>query len=64
MEERTVTITSPLLTIDKVFETDAVERNRKSLAVQGGHGFQVEVNPHEIVTVRIVGNPVLRPPME
>jgi alpha-mannosidase len=61
---RTVTVSTPLLTIDKATETDAVERDGQTLALDGEHGFRVEVHPHEIVTVRVTGSPVLRAPTE
>lgn len=61
---RTVTVSTPLLTIDKATETDAVERDGQALALDGEHGFRVEVHPHEIVTVRVTGSPVLRAPTE
>ncbi len=53
---RSVTITSPLLAISKVLETDAVERNEKPLPIVGTNGFSVEIHPHEIVTIRVIGN--------
>jgi len=60
---RTVHISCPLFTVEKAFETDAVERNQKVLAVQSG-GVDVEVHPHEIVTLRLSGKPLLKPPSE
>lgn len=59
---RTVTVRTPLIKLEKVWETDAVERNKEPLAVVGADGFQVAVKPHEIVTVRVVGSDVLGPP--
>ncbi|MGB9146179.1 MAG: polysaccharide lyase family protein [Acidobacteriaceae bacterium] len=61
---RTVTITTPLLLIDKVVETDAVERNENALTVDGPHTFRIAVRPHEIVTVHVLGRGVLRAPVE
>ena len=61
---RTVNIATPLLTIKKVFETDAVERNKKSLPMNGEGGFQVDIHPHEIVTVRVSGSSLLQAPVE
>lgn len=61
---RTVTITTPLLTVKRAFQTDAVERNEQSLATEGTNGFKVEIHPHEIVTIRLSGDPVLRAPAE
>ncbi|WP_188758206.1 polysaccharide lyase family protein [Edaphobacter acidisoli] len=59
---RTVTVRMPLLHLEKAWETDAVERDKQPLAIVGGDGFQVAVRPHEIVTVRVVGSDVLKPP--
>jgi len=61
---RTVTVTTPLLAVTNAFKTDAVERNQQPLATHGSNGFQVEVHPHEIVTVRLTGNPLLHAPVE
>jgi alpha-mannosidase len=61
--ERSVEISTPLLAIDKAFETDAVERNQSPLAVRSG-GVEIEVHPHEIVTIRISGNSLLHAPIE
>ena len=62
--ERTVTVKTPLVALNEVFATDAVERNGKALAVEGGNAFRVEVRPHGIVTVRLVGKAVLQAPVE
>jgi len=61
---RTVTVSTPLLKIDRVTETDAVERNEKPLDPDGPHSFRFAVRPHQIVTVRVVGTPVLHPRIE
>lgn len=53
---RTVDIAIPLLTLKTAIETDAVERDQRPLPLKGPHGFQVEVHPHEIVTVRLSGS--------
>lgn len=60
---RTVNITSPLLAIHRAFETDAVERNQKPLAIHS-NGVQIEIHPHEIVTIRLSGDPLLHAPIE
>ncbi len=49
---RTVNISTPLLAIDKAFETDAVERNQKPLEIHSG-AVSVEIHSHEIVTIRL-----------
>ncbi|WP_158750942.1 polysaccharide lyase family protein [Acidobacterium sp. S8] len=61
---RTVSVKTPLLAIHKVWETDAVERNQKELTARDQNGFKVEVHPHEIVTIRLSGDPLLRAPTE
>jgi alpha-mannosidase len=61
---RTMTVSTPLLALEKATETDAVERNQKSLPLQGSHGFQIDVHPHEIVTVRLTGKQILSAPTE
>lgn len=55
---RSVTVEMPLIALRKVVLTDAVERDVKAIEPEGSHGFTVSVNPHEIVTVRIVPGPV------
>ena len=61
---RTVTVSTPLLTIDKAIETDAVERNVKPLDQTGPHMFRLPVRPHQVVTVRVLGTPMLHAPAE
>lgn len=61
--ERKVTVETPLINLASVHQTDAVERNLKILPLNGPHAFQVEVHPHEIITVRLAGSPVLSPPI-
>jgi alpha-mannosidase len=61
--ERTVNISTPLLMMNQAFETDAVERNQKPLAVHSSE-VQIEVHPHEIVTIRLSGSPLLHAPIE
>ncbi|HYK36609.1 polysaccharide lyase family protein [Alloacidobacterium sp.] len=63
-DARTVTIRTPLLAIRKAVETDAVERDQKQLSTQGANSFQVDIHPHEIVTVRLSGDSVLHAPTE
>jgi len=59
---RKVTVTVPMLAINRALETDAVERNQRSLPVEGDHRFAFEIRQHEIVTIRLAGNPVLKIP--
>ena len=54
-KERSVAVKIPLLTLDHAWRTDAVERNQKELPHIGTHGFNVEILPHEIVTLRVIG---------
>jgi alpha-mannosidase len=61
---RSVTVSTPLLTIHRAMETDALERDKTPLELAGEHGLRVAVHPHEIVTVRVVGRSVLKPPTE
>ncbi|HEX6772475.1 MAG TPA: glycoside hydrolase family 38 C-terminal domain-containing protein, partial [Acidobacteriaceae bacterium] len=61
---RNVTVTTPLVTIEKAMDTDAVERDKNALELEGAHGFRVEVHPHEILTLRVVGKSVLQAPTE
>jgi alpha-mannosidase len=59
---RAVSVTTPLLKLDKVWQTNAVERDQKELTLTGADGFQFTVHPHELVTVRLVGSGTLKPP--
>ena len=61
---RTVRIGTPLLAIDRVVVTDAVERNGRPIAPEDSHTFSVAVRPHSIITVRIVGKPMLQAPAQ
>ncbi|HUY82626.1 MAG TPA: polysaccharide lyase family protein [Acidobacteriaceae bacterium] len=61
---RTVTISTPLLDIDHVSLTDAVERDIRPITPDNPHAFKVSVLPHAIVTVRIIGKPLLHAPTE
>jgi alpha-mannosidase len=60
---RTVSISTPLLKIQKAFEADAVERNHSELEVRDDK-VEVQIHPHEIVTIRLSGSPVLSAPTE
>jgi alpha-mannosidase len=52
---RTVTVRTPLIELQKVWQTDAVERNQKSLALNPSGSFGFTIHPHEIVTLRLLG---------
>lgn len=49
----TARLTFPLLNLSRVWETNAVEENRTELNAQG-HSVDVQVKPHEIVTLRVL----------
>ncbi len=59
---RTVAVHTPLLQIDEVWQTDAVERNGKRLSPADSGGFQFTIHPHEIVTIRLVSHDLLKAP--
>jgi len=59
---RRVTIATPMLALEQAFETDAVERNQKPLSLRDSNSFEIDVHPHEIITIRIKGKPLLRLP--
>ena len=52
---RTITVKTPLLQLQRAWQTDAVERNQKPLSLVGTNGFAFTLHPHEIVTARIMG---------
>jgi alpha-mannosidase len=52
---RSVTVQVPMMDLQQVWQTDAVERDQARLPMQGNTGFQVTVHPHELVTIRLVG---------
>jgi alpha-mannosidase len=54
--ERQVTVKTPLLAIARALQTDAVERDQQNLPLKAKNELQVTVHPHQIVTIRIVGN--------
>jgi alpha-mannosidase len=59
---RTVGVQTPLLNLNEAWQTDAVERDQKQLSLLGKHGLQFTIHPHEIVTVRIIGDDVTPAP--
>jgi alpha-mannosidase len=52
--ERTVTVRTPTLHLDRVTQTDAVERGAMAVPLARGDQFRFAIHPHEIVTLRIV----------
>ena len=54
----TVGVTSPILDIQSAWRCDAMEENQQSLTV-AENGVRFDVNPYEIVTVRVQGKPTL-----
>jgi len=53
--EREVSVRIPWLHLDRIWQTDAVERDRKIISVTQDGQFHFIINPYEIVTMRIVG---------
>ena len=54
--ERQVEVQVPLVNLAHAIETDAVERDKQELQRSGVHSFRFTVHPHQIVTVRLIGN--------
>jgi hypothetical protein len=52
--ERTVTVRTPTLRVDRVTQTDAVERGATAVPLDGDGQFRFNIHPHEIVTLRMV----------
>lgn len=61
---RRVTIATPLLSLERVTQTDAVERNLKSLPLLDSNTFEIEIHPHEVLTIRLEGKSKTRPTAE
>jgi len=57
--ERKVTVQLPLVHIEGAWRTDAVERDLAPLTLTGAYALSFEIQPHEIVTVRVTGTPAL-----
>ena len=53
-QSRAVTINVPVISIEKVTATNAVERDQKPIAPEGAHNFKISVQPHQIITVRLI----------
>jgi len=57
-------VTTPLVNIQSAWLCNAMEANRRQLAVTDPHGFAFSIKPHKIVTVRVKGSTaVSRPAM-
>jgi hypothetical protein len=54
---RTITVGTPLLSLSQVVRTDAVERDGAPIAPETPHTFRIEIHPHQIVTLRLLGQP-------
>jgi hypothetical protein len=50
-----VTVHVPVISIEKAVLTDAVERDKTPITTDDAHTFKVDVKPHQIVTVRLIG---------
>jgi hypothetical protein len=49
-----VTVRTPTLHLDRVTQTDAVERGATAVPLTGDDQFHFTIHPHEIVTLRMV----------
>jgi hypothetical protein len=54
---RTLTMNVPLLTLTRVVQTDAVERDGAAIVPDTPHTFHVQIHPHQIVTLRLLDQP-------
>ncbi len=54
-QARTVTVHVPVISIEKVMLTDAVERDKTPITPDDAHTFKIDVHPHQIVTLRLIG---------
>lgn len=54
-EARKVDVQIPSLELQDVSLTDAVERGRQPVVLNGPHQFQLAIRPHQILTVRLIG---------
>ncbi len=52
---RTVSVGVPLIALSKVVQTYAIERGDATIALENPHHFRVEIHPHQIVTLRLLG---------
>jgi hypothetical protein len=55
-------VQAPLLHLQQVWKTDAVERDEKQLSLRGTTGFDFTIHPHEIVSVLLLGTGEPQPP--
>jgi alpha-mannosidase len=62
-ETRQVKVRLPLLRLTRVVQTDAVERDQQPLAFEKDC-FSFTIHPHEIVTLRVVGDVETRKPTQ
>ncbi len=54
---RRISVRMPSFDLERVLETDAVERNLYPLPQDSPHNFHFEIHPHQIVTVRVETKP-------
>ncbi|MGA8531144.1 MAG: polysaccharide lyase family protein [Acidobacteriaceae bacterium] len=52
---RTISIGTPLIALSQVVRTDAVERDGAAIAPDSPHAFRIEIRPHQIITLRLLG---------
>ena len=57
-----VKITTPLLDVKSVWLCNAMEANQQQISDIYTHGFSFNINPHQIITVRVKGSPTITPP--
>ena len=55
---RTISVNVPLISIERIFSTDAVERDQKPIVPDSPHSFRISVRPHQIVTIRLVSGSI------
>jgi hypothetical protein len=60
-EARKVRVVLPQTTIEHAYLTDALERDLAPMTLSDPHTFEVEVNPHAIITIRVL-NRITIPP--
>ena len=59
---RTITVKTPLQHLQAAWLTDAVERNQQPLPLEGSQDFSFTLHRHQVATVRIVGEDIVKPP--
>jgi alpha-mannosidase len=60
--QQTVAVSVPLLHLDQVWQTNAVEKDEQKLSPSGDHSFSFAIHPHEIASVRLIGSDSCKAP--